>query len=142
MIALTPDQVIELRRYAHGRPRHPSTRPNRNLIRRNMLTLAPARGHGWYRITEYGQEALAERGSIATTTTGGTMTATPWIEPTEPSHVEIVRATEGEIADAIVTGEFVPARLPYHFPSCATGTCAGCDAQAGVEAVQVMHGAS
>lgn len=61
MIPLTPDQEKELRRYAHGKPRKPAPRPSRNLIRRNLLTLAPTAGRGWYRITEFGRAALAER---------------------------------------------------------------------------------
>jgi hypothetical protein len=55
---LTRDQYHELRRYANGEPRRESQRPNRNLIRRNLLTLAPASGTGFYRITEAGQVVL------------------------------------------------------------------------------------
>lgn len=58
---LTPHQFKELCLYADGEPRRGASRPNKNLIRRNLLTLAPASGRGYYRITEYGLAALAER---------------------------------------------------------------------------------
>lgn len=54
--------------------------------------------------------------------------------------IEIVPVDEEELADALVTGDLTPARLPYHYPPCPAGTCPGCDAKAGVEAVHVMHG--
>lgn len=60
-VELTRDQVDELRLYADDAPHNFGQRPNRNLIRRNLLTLAPTHGKGSYRITEAGRAALAER---------------------------------------------------------------------------------
>lgn len=56
---LTVGQAHELREYEDGEPRRPPNRPSNNLIRRNLLTLAPSAGKGCYRITEYGQTLLA-----------------------------------------------------------------------------------
>lgn len=58
--ALTERQYEELRSYEHGNPSWRPHRPNDNLIRRNLLTLAPASGQGFYRITEYGLAMLVE----------------------------------------------------------------------------------
>lgn len=55
---------------------------------------------------------------------------------------EFVRVTEDELADALVMGALTSGRLPYHYPSCSTGTCVGCDAQAGVDAAHLMGGVS
>lgn len=60
-IPLTDAQYQELRLYIDGNPRREAQRPNRNLIRRNLITLAPTHGHGHYRITEFGKLALADR---------------------------------------------------------------------------------
>lgn len=58
---LTEQQVAELRLYAGGEPvkRTPST----NLIRRNLVMSArQSSGVGFYRITGFGRDLLAERG--------------------------------------------------------------------------------
>jgi hypothetical protein len=58
MADLTEYQYEELRTYEHGLPSWHPHRPNSNLIRRNLLALAPSCGQGFYRITEYGQALL------------------------------------------------------------------------------------
>jgi hypothetical protein len=57
-LELTPWQRAELLAYADGSPRRAEARPSANLIRRNMLELAPASGQGFYRITQFGLAAL------------------------------------------------------------------------------------
>lgn len=56
-IPLTEHQFEELRTYEDGNPSWRPRRPNANLIRRNLLTLAP-RAEGFYQITAYGRDAL------------------------------------------------------------------------------------
>lgn len=55
---LTEEQSDFLQLFADGEPRElggsASLAPARNLIRRNLLTLAPTAGNGYYRITEQG----------------------------------------------------------------------------------------
>lgn len=58
-LTLTEHQYMELRSYDHG---NPSWRgggyPSKNLIRRDMLRLAPSTGKGFYEITVRGRAAL------------------------------------------------------------------------------------
>lgn len=61
MTALTDEQEAELRRYADNEPHRFEGRPNSNLIRRNLLIGSRVSGVGYYRITEAGRAALAER---------------------------------------------------------------------------------
>lgn len=56
-IPLTEHQFEELRTYESGHPSWRPHRPSANLIRRDLLGLAP-RAEGFYQITEYGRAAL------------------------------------------------------------------------------------
>lgn len=53
---------------------------------------------------------------------------------------EVVPMTEAELAAAL-QGELetAAARKPYHYPACSTGTCEGCDEQAGVDAASLLR---
>lgn len=65
---LTEWQYMELVAYEDGTPTWCEKRPNTNLIRRNMLALAPRCGPGFYCITEFGLAALAafrEKNAVA-----------------------------------------------------------------------------
>ena len=60
MTALTPTQREELFRYADNQSHNFGARPNKNLIRRNLLSLDPHSGHGFYRLTEFGRAVIAQ----------------------------------------------------------------------------------
>lgn len=53
-------------------------------------------------------------------------------------RTEFLRVTDDELRASLRGDEREPTRKPYHYPPCATGTCEGCDAQAGVDATQLM----
>jgi hypothetical protein len=57
-LQLTTWQRGELRVYRDGEPHRLADRPSRNLIRRDLLRLAPEAGPGYYRITPAGKRAL------------------------------------------------------------------------------------
>lgn len=58
-LALAPWLRRELLLYADGAAKRLDGRPSSNLVRRDLLRLAPEMGVGYYRITAHGRRALA-----------------------------------------------------------------------------------